>query len=92
MEHECNKGRDIEELRETVYGKDGLKESYIRMEQNIKQLSESAQTFATAVSAFTKFMNESEGAQKTQKYLVGIILTITTFLSGAIITLLIKLV
>ena len=91
--HQCNKESDIDLIKKELFGngKPGMKESFIRMDENIKALTDTSHNLATAVSGLTKFMNETEGQKSTQRWLIGIILTITTFFGGTIITLLIKL-
>lgn len=94
MTHECTKAGEIEDIKNAVFGngKPGLKENFIRMDENIKQLTESSQNLATAVSGLTKFMNETQGAIKEKKQLIGALYALSGLFIGSIVTLIIALI
>lgn len=87
MEH-CNQIEKINKLDEAINGngQPGLKSNVAVLNENIKLLKESNEKVATAISGINKFMAETEGKRKANKFIVPIAI----FLTGTIVTLITK--
>lgn len=77
---ECEKEDLINDLRAVVFGKKGLNETVIRLDETVKGVTEAINHNATVQSGLLKFMNESKGRDSnktTVRWLIGTIITLS---------------
>lgn len=64
----CEREKEIDELKKAIYGngQPGLKETVIRIDENLKSLNTHTEKIGTVLSGLLKFQNEVDGMGKSK--------------------------